>query len=134
MFDNLSYFVANVKLGCMLKHQSIAVINTRTNRAVLILLQKLGFIYAFSVLPQTNKISVFLKYTESGISAIRSIKRVSRQGARVYITYKALQRMSRNNNLNNPYQVIVLTTPKGILTHTTAIGYKVGGEVLFVIN
>jgi len=42
--------------------------------------------------------------------------------------------LTRNSNLNNPYQIIVLTTPYGILAHPSAIRYKIGGEVLFVIN
>lgn len=132
--DTLSYLLAHLNLAFKQKRFEIFVPNTKMIGNALLLLFKLGYINSY-IFINSKQIKICLKYNEHGQSAIRQISRISRPGARVYISYKELAvNWSRLNNLNNVYQAIILSTSKGILTHHNAIKRKVGGEVLFVIN
>jgi small subunit ribosomal protein S8 len=135
MYDKLSYFVAILKSATRHKRLEASVPHTFIITTVLTILQNLGFIYYFTFqMGVKNKITVFLKYSENGTSAIKNITRISKPGRRVYVSYLNLKSFSRNSNLNNTFQTIVLSTSKGILPHPLALRLKIGGEVLFVIN
>jgi small subunit ribosomal protein S8 len=132
--DNLSYFLAHLNLAFKQKRLEVVVSNTKLIQQSLSLLVSLGYINSFLYV-NSKQIRVFLRYDEYGKSVIRGILRVSRPGARIYVSYKQLNlHWSRLNNLNNTYQNVILSTSKGLLLHHYAIKEKVGGEVLFIIN
>jgi small subunit ribosomal protein S8 len=133
VYDNLSNAIANIKQASKRKQAVIIVYNTIFIQNILYLLIKLGFIYSFHILNSRN-IHVFLKYDICNKAAISNIQRVSRPGSRVYMSYKVLKEFSKNNNVNNTYQVAIFSTSRGLLTTQMALSYKVGGELLFVIS
>ncbi len=93
---------------------------------VLGVLQKEGFIRGYElreVRPGISELRIELKYHE-GQPVIRSIRRVSRPGRRVYSKIKDLVR---------PYNglgIAVLSTPRGVMSDNDAREANVGGEVL----
>jgi len=72
-------------------------------------------------------IEVGILYNEDGKPKISGVKRVSKQSRRVYQGYKGLKPVKFG------YGLLVLSTPKGILTQKDALTEKVGGEALFEI-
>ncbi|HYC34455.1 MAG TPA: 30S ribosomal protein S8, partial [Candidatus Paceibacterota bacterium] len=64
---------------------------------------------------------------EEGKPRITDVERVSKFSRRVYQGAKDLK------PVRNGYGIMVLTTPKGILSDKTARKEKVGGEALFKI-
>ena len=72
-------------------------------------------------------IRVFLKYTDDGESVIEDLQRVSKPGRRVYYACNKIPRVI------NGMGVMVLTTPKGVLSDHNARRLNVGGEPLCVI-
>ncbi|KUK64222.1 MAG: hypothetical protein XD85_0614, partial [Parcubacteria bacterium 34_609] len=71
-----------------------------------------------------RKIVVDLKYTEDGKPKIRKIRKISKQGQRIYSTYKELK------PVKSGYGVSILTTSKGLLTNKEARKNKIGGEII----
>lgn len=71
-----------------------------------------------------RKIVVDLKYTEDGKPKIRKIRKISKQGQRIYSTYKELK------PVKSGYGISILTTPKGLLTNKEARKNKIGGEII----
>jgi small subunit ribosomal protein S8 len=71
-----------------------------------------------------KSIIVYLKYTESGESVIRGLKRVSKPGGRVYVNSKNLSTVL--GGLGNG----VVSTSHGIKTVKQCLHEKVGGEYL----
>jgi len=71
-----------------------------------------------------RKIVVDLKYTEDGKPKITKIRKISKQGQRIYSTYKELK------PVKSGYGVSILTTSKGLLTNKEARKNKIGGEVI----
>jgi len=71
-----------------------------------------------------RKIVVDLKYTEDGKPKIRKIRKISKQGQRIYSTYKELK------PVKSGYGISILTTSKGLLTNKEARKNKIGGEII----
>jgi small subunit ribosomal protein S8 len=82
MADNLSNMIANINRASAQSQLSTLVPNTRLNRSCLVLLHRLGYVRGFVVLNE-KKIRTYIKFSETG-SVLRSIKRVSKPGNRVY--------------------------------------------------
>ena len=72
-------------------------------------------------------IRIFLKYTAEGESVIENLQRVSKPGRRVYFACNKIPRVL------NGLGVMILTTPKGVLSDYNARRMNVGGEPLCVI-
>ena len=69
-------------------------------------------------------IDLKIKYDENGEPFIRSLRRVSKQGQRIYIGSKDIR------PVRNGYGIVIISTPKGIMTGQEAKKKNFGGEVL----
>ena len=69
-------------------------------------------------------IAVKLKYTPEGLSAITGIKRISTPGRRIY------KKSSEIHQVKKGYGIVIVSTPKGLMTDDGARKEKVGGEVI----
>ena len=89
-------------------------------------LKEEGYIQDYRVEPKqpVSELALDLKYGPDGEFVIRSIKRVSKPGCRVYSGANALPRVLRGQG------IYVLSTPKGVLSDRAARRENVGGEVL----
>ena len=89
-------------------------------------LREEGFIRDYRVEPRKpqSDLVLDLKYGPDGEHVIREIKRVSKPGCRVYSELKKLPRVLRRQG------ILVLSTPKGVLSDRAARRENVGGEVL----
>ena len=67
---------------------------------------------------------ILLRYTDSGDLIIDGMRRISRPSRRVYVGSKAIPKV------RNGLGVAVLSTPKGVLSDTTAREENVGGEIM----
>jgi small subunit ribosomal protein S8 len=97
---------------------------------LLTIFQKEGFIRGFKKITINEKIYilVLLKYTELQNPIIRKIERISKPGKRVYISSKNLWK------LNNGKGVLILSTPKGLVTDTQSRISNLGGELICYIE
>lgn len=68
-------------------------------------------------------IEVDLKY-DNKIPAISGLKRISRQGQRIYKGFKELR------PVRSGYGITIISTPKGLMTDKEARKQRLGGEVL----
>jgi small subunit ribosomal protein S8 len=93
---------------------------------VLEVLVKEGYIRGYErheAAPGISEIKIELKYHE-GEPVIRTIKRISKPGRRVYSKVKDLQRPF------NGLGIAVLSTPRGVMSDVEAREANVGGEIL----
>ncbi len=68
-------------------------------------------------------IEIELKY-ENKKPVISGLKRISKQGQRIYIGVKEIK------PVRSGYGILILSTPKGLMTGKQAKKQKVGGEVI----
>ncbi len=111
------------------KHDSVSLPHSNMKMAVAKVLKESGFVK--NVEKQGKKIRktihVDLLYKADGTHKIESVKRISKPGRRVYKSVDEIFPVRYGKGL------LVLSTPKGILTGAQARKEKVGGEALFEI-
>ena len=69
-------------------------------------------------------IELKIKYEEDGEPFIRGLKKVSKQGQRIYIGSKNIR------PVRNGYGISIISTPKGVMTGQEAKKKNLGGEIL----
>jgi len=122
MSDPLGDLLTRIRNGQQAKLATIACPNSRLRRSVLEVLKKEGYIRGFNEAKETG-LSIELKYSE-GQPAIRTIKRVSTPGRRVYSSVKDLRLV------HNGLGITILSTPHGVMSDHEARKENVGGELL----
>nr|YP_009317249.1 30S ribosomal protein S8 [Palpitomonas bilix]BAV82417.1 30S ribosomal protein S8 [Palpitomonas bilix] len=121
----LSDTITVIRNGYLRKHPTILLNNSKLINNILFKLKKEGFILDYSVLPENMfKIKVFLKYNNN-LAVLNTIEIISTPGSRKYSNYKNLFSF-----LKTSYDILLISTSKGILTHKEALSLQIGGEVL----
>ena len=69
-------------------------------------------------------IELKIKYDENGEPFIRGLKKVSKQGQRIYIGSKDIR------PVRSGYGISIISTPKGVMTGQDAKKKNLGGEIL----
>jgi small subunit ribosomal protein S8 len=98
--------------------------------AIAKILEKEGFVESASKEKTGNheKIKIALKYYRVSNTkkdpAIKDVKRISKQGQRIYVKSKEIR------NVKNNFGVAIVSTSKGIMTHAEAKKNGLGGEYI----
>lgn len=125
--------LTSIKNAGKVKRDSITIPHSALKASILEVLKNEGFIKTFEVL-ETGKnkksLKLILEYTgkhPNVLPKINDIERVSKLSKRIYLGYRDLRKFKFGKGL------VVLSTPKGILTGKEARKELCGGEVLFNI-
>lgn len=83
------------------------------------------YIEGVSLYSEGNKkyLRIGLRYDKNA-PAIKEIRRISRQGQRIYVANKDISKVK------NGYGISIISTSKGVLTNNEARSEGVGGEVI----
>jgi small subunit ribosomal protein S8 len=126
MTDPLGDMLTRIRNGQMRGKSVVTVPASNMRGRVLEVLKSEGYIRAYGQQADTNdkpEFEVQLKYHE-GEPVIRTIARVSKPGRRVYSSVKELPRVS------NGLGILIVSTPRGVMSDNDARAANVGGEVL----
>ena len=124
--DTLSDMLTRIRNAHKVNKDYTYCLSTKLNQNVLQVLKEEGFIRDFnseSYKDGINKLKIQLKYND-GQPVIKKIKRISKPGVRVYSKIKELPKTYGGLGIS------ILSTPKGVMSDTTARNQNVGGEVL----
>ncbi len=111
------------------KKESVDVINSKMNLAILEILQNEGYISNLKTLDSQmpKLVRVYLRYDSQGKSVITGLKRVSKPGLKKYV------KADRMPKVLNGLGLAIISTSKGIITNEKAREVKLGGEVLLYV-
>lgn len=125
MYINL---LTKIKNAQVVKKETIKVPYSKMDERVLEVLKENNYIKDFNRKGKGTKriIEIELKYHNEG-TAISGIKFISKPSRRIYIGCKDIKPVKRG------YGLLIISTPKGIITGKEAKNMKVGGEMLFEI-
>ena len=117
-----------MKNGSLAGKESVTFPYSKIKEAILECLKKENYIGEFSKKVKKGQpaIEVALLYP-GGKPKIMEVERISKQSKRVYLKMKDI------HSIRNGAGLLVLSTPKGILTGKGARQAQVGGEVLFKV-
>ena len=125
MNDPLSDLLTRIRNGQQARKDSVLTPASKLRSHVLDVLQREGYIRGYSeeLLAGQKGLRIELRYFE-GQPAIQHLARVSKPGRRVYSGSKDLPR------IRNGLGVVIVSTPRGVLSDAEAREHNVGGEVL----
>ena len=127
--DPISDMLIQIKNATMVKKPSVSIPFSNVKMEIAKVLLKEG--YLKSAVKKGKKIKKVLAcdlvYGDGNESKIHDVTRISKLSCRVYIGVKELRPVRQGTGL------MVLSTPKGIMTSQEAKEANVGGEVLFKI-
>jgi small subunit ribosomal protein S8 len=124
--DTISDMLTRIRNPQLVKHETVCVLNTKTNTKISHILKKEGYIDSFNTLNDSKtKLEIHLKYLgHQKKPCITNLKRLSSPGLRLYSNYKEIPSILGGRGL------VILSTSSGIMTDREARANKVGGEVL----
>src|SRR5688572_18107019 len=127
--DPIGDFLSRIKNAVARNREAISLPTNKMINSIAEILKTEGFINDYKVVdakPQPQ-IEVQLKYV-GGESAVRSAKRVSKPGRRIYHSYNDMPK-----RIKGGLGFSIYSTPVGIITNKEAINRKVGGECICTI-
>jgi len=130
MLDPISDMLTRIRNAQMSGHKEVVIPASKLKLAIVKILEKSDFI-EMARMDKSEKlktIRVVLKYDKISNTqktpAITGIKRVSKEGQRVYV--------KKNNigKVKNGYGIVVISTPRGVMTGAEARKMGLGGECI----
>jgi len=125
----LSKFISKINIARQGHFKSIKVQHSKIVLKLLEFFEELGLIRGFYIIPNEEKIKVFLKYKIGYVGAVIRIKHVSKPSKRVYIDM--LKLMKLKEKYSKCFFIIV--TKRGLMTDAECLRRRMGGEVLLKI-
>ena len=126
--DPISDMIVQIRNGSDAGKESVVLPYSKLKLAILDVLLKEGFVKSFG--KKGKKVVRFIDITlayEGDEPKIHGVQRISKSSRRVYQKSKDIR------GVKNGFGVLVLSTPKGIMSDKIARMEKVGGEALFKI-
>ena len=127
MTDPIADYLTRLRNAIQAKHKVVEIPSSNLKKEITKILFDKGYILNFKFVEEgpQGTIKIALKYDpQTKVSAIQSLKRVSRPGLRKYTGYKDMPRVI------NGLGIAVISTSKGVMTDKEAADLKIGGEVL----
>ncbi len=129
MQDPVADMLTRIRNAQAMGIQEIRMPHSNLKNEILRVLKEEGFIEEFAVAEVDNKkdLQVTLKYYQ-GRPVIEKINRISRPALRIYRGYDQLPLV------RGGLGIVIVSTPKGVMTDKTARAQQVGGEVLCTVE
>jgi len=131
MLDPISEMLTRIRNAQMAGHSEVVFSSSKLKKAIANVLLKSGFVGGVSDVKgeKFTMIKVDLKYkslegAREVVPAIRSIKRVSKEGQRIYVSRENIR------SVKNGIGIAILSTSKGVVTGEEARKNGVGGELI----
>ncbi|MBP6904626.1 MAG: 30S ribosomal protein S8 [Candidatus Pacebacteria bacterium] len=127
--DPISNMIISMKNGALVSKKTVVVPFSKLKHAIAQCLKEQGYVTEVSKKTEKNNVPVLeitLAYTGAS-PRIHDVKRMSKPSRRTYLGVHDIR------GVKNGHGMVVLSTPKGILTDKQARKEMVGGEALFMI-
>ena len=123
--DPIGDMIARVKNAQIRNHKNVELPSSNFKTKIAGILKNEGFIKDFKVKTDNDKplLALELKY-HSGNPVINTFERVSKPGRRIFSSAESLPK------INNGLGIVIVSTPKGVMTDGDARKQKVGGEII----
>ncbi|MCD6233387.1 30S ribosomal protein S8 [bacterium] len=126
MLDPIVDLLNRIRNAQAVRHQMVEIPFSKMKLKIVEILAEKGFIGSVRVKKKRGKkiISIILKYNEMGLPQISGLKRISKSGQRVYKKSEELQKV------RGGYGLLIVSTPKGLMTGQEARKKRLGGEII----
>jgi small subunit ribosomal protein S8 len=124
--DPISDMLTRLRNGLMARHQTVDIPHSNMKESIARILTEEGFVRDFEVLREGAKVTlrVVLKYTPARRPVMTHLKRISKPGLRIYTGKDRIPRVLGGMGL------VIISTPRGVVSGQVAKRLGVGGELL----
>jgi small subunit ribosomal protein S8 len=129
--DPIADMLTKIRNASLRGHEYVDVAFSNMKYSIAKILKDEGYVRGVKTFVDEKKrrfIKIYMAYNEEGKSVISELKKISKPGRRVYVKVKDVKALKRN-----PLAVMVLSTPKGIMTDREALEKNVGGEAILLV-
>ncbi|MFG0260287.1 MAG: 30S ribosomal protein S8 [Phycisphaerales bacterium JB041] len=128
--DPIADMLTRIRNAVRNRSKTTLVMNSKVNRGILDVLQREGYIVGSEVVEdgRQGQIRVQLKYSSTGEPLIRSVKRESKPGCRVYMGVDDLPRPMQGLGIS------IVSTSQGVMSDRMCREERVGGEMLCTVD
>jgi small subunit ribosomal protein S8 len=126
MTDPIADMLTRIRNAINRRHASVDIPHSKMKESIARILQDEGFIQRYELVPdgRFQVIRVHLKYAEGRRPVLTHLRRLSTPGRRLYAGAAQIPRALGGMG------VIIVSTPRGVLTGTRARRENVGGELI----
>jgi small subunit ribosomal protein S8 len=124
--DPIADFLTRIRNGALAKHPRVEMPSSKMKIEIARILKEEGYLANFKVVEEKGKktLRVFLRYTPDRRSVITDLKRISRPGSRRYVGKFGIKPVVGGMG------IAIVSTPRGLMTGSSARKEGVGGELL----
>jgi small subunit ribosomal protein S8 len=118
--------LTRLRNGLMARHESVNIPHSNLKEHIARILKDEGFVRDYEVVREGAKatLNVVLKYTPQRRPVMTHLRRLSRPGLRRYTGKDGIPRVLGGMGL------VIISTPRGVVTGQTAKRLGIGGELL----
>ena len=124
--DPIADMLTSIRNALMARHRRVDVPSSRMKLAIAEVLKSEKYIENFKIVPDQkhDTLRIYLRYNANEKPMIRTLKRISTPGRRVYVKRDEIPRVLGGLG------TAILSTPDGILTGQEASRRGLGGELV----
>lgn len=129
MSDPIADMLTRIRNAHMVEKKSVNIPASNLKLAIASVMQQEGYIESFSIKGETvaKSLVVKLKYYDNK-PVIETLKRISKPSLRVYAKSDEIP------SVRNGLGIVIVSTPKGVMTGQNAIAQNMGGEILCSVS
>lgn len=122
MTDPITDMLNKIKNAQAVSHKTVSISFSNLKHEIALILEKHGFVGKVEKKGRIPKrsIEIVLKYP----AAISGLKRISKPGQRIYTGFKYIK------GSKGGLGILIISTPKGLMTDKEAKRNRLGGEVI----
>ncbi|MDQ2827916.1 MAG: 30S ribosomal protein S8 [Chloroflexota bacterium] len=126
MTDPIADMLTRMRNAIERRHPIVEIPHSKIKESIAYILRDEGFVQTVEIVPDGDfrKIRVTLKYTEERRPVLTHLKRLSTPGRRLYTGANSIPRALGGMG------VVIVSTPRGLLTGARARRENVGGELI----
>jgi len=124
--DPIADFLTRIRNGALAKHPRVEMPSSKMKIEIARILKEEGYLANYKVVEEKGRktLRVFLRYTPDRRSVITDLRRVSRPGSRRYVGKFGIKPVVGGMG------IAIVSTPRGLMTGSSARKEGVGGELL----
>ena len=123
--DQIADLLTRIRNACLVGKNEIYVPTSKLKVAIVESLKKAGYLANYELLEHSPRETLHITIAEEGkLPAIHEITKVSKPGRRVYAGANEIPKVKSGRG------VVLVSTPKGIMTGQEAVKSRLGGEIL----
>jgi len=127
--DPIADLLTRIRNAFAARHKTIEAPHSKLKESLLKILKDNQYIKEVKVIGKKPKakLSITLRYPQQQ-AAVSNLTRISKPGRRVYVSVSDLSKVTKGRG------ILILSTPKGLMTAKNAKKKNLGGEILCKVS